>query len=222
LEYKETRWKSRKQNLFSIVLISFGAGAFFSWVATYSVLSGGGGNVQSPVLNSPAPASGTQNPPSKTVLPPKPTTVIPLDSIQHAKEILLGTWTYTQPLSEAQANAGMSSATPNLGGFYALWIRIVFASDHCMLYKAPPVSNSWGKPERCHWMVKTDKSSSTGERYFFVVFDIHPMDYLENPAFDYPLEMILTNQTRGILLGIDLDEHDSVKMIKEDAFPFSK
>jgi hypothetical protein len=132
--------------------------------------------------------------------------VIPLDSVENARKILLGTWTYTQPIVDSG----------KLGDLHGSgWIKIVFTKNHCLFYQTSPTASDWGKPSSCRWKAETAKYSNTGTRFYYTKLKFDPFDSVD-------LVLVLTSHVRGNL-SVAIDPNiNPVELVKADVFPFSK
>lgn len=76
------------------------------------------------------------------------------DSVEAAQKFVVGTWTFTAPLSPDAPDA-------------RLWQRWVIRADGTAdIYLAPPISDSWGNPIPVKYSIVTGKNTETGRRYF--------------------------------------------------------
>lgn len=140
-------------------------------------------------------SSGTQNDGSVQ----SKTGILP-DSAEHSRTILIGTWTFTEPLSGTIVSTGEVS----------YWEKYVFMPDGtCRYFFAEPVSPNWGKGGSCQWTVKTSKYRDTGERYWYA--DIYSREIGKE-------ELIILNSLHTTKPFLDVN----IPFVKADVFPFSK
>jgi hypothetical protein len=79
-----------------------------------------------------------------------------ISSLDDAKRLLVGTWTYT---GQAMNN-----------GVVAYWDKWVIKDDGTMdHYRASAVDDNWGTPEKETYKTITGKYSDTGERYYGII-----------------------------------------------------
>jgi hypothetical protein len=128
------------------------------------------------------------------------TAILP-DSLEHAKTLLIGTWTYTEPLT----------------GLRQHWIKYVFMPDgNCQYFKAMPVESNWGKGKSCRWVMKTSKYSDTGERFWYAQF----VSGADN-NFYYHFVLIDSLHASAMSLAVP-DPSFIIPFVKADVFPFSR
>lgn len=139
----------------------------------------------------------------KSSPPPVEKPLLP-DSLDHARSILLGTWTYTEPLGEASMKIiDISVNSPTMwsrghfrnslipGLVLGLWNKITFEpGGTCHRYQAFPNDNGWGKDHPCKWVLISGKYADTGEKFWAA--EIH----------SYGLPMLLSHSRTGKLFHV--------------------
>lgn len=77
------------------------------------------------------------------------------DSVESAKELMIGTWTYTEPIN--------LDADP----FPVYWVKWEVKSDGTMTaWHAHPSDANWGEGDKLNYSIISDKYSSNGERWY--------------------------------------------------------
>ncbi|NOT66386.1 MAG: hypothetical protein HOP06_10250 [Methylotenera sp.] len=82
----------------------------------------------------------------------------PVDSVESAKQHMIGTWTYTEPIDF------------NDDPFPVYWVKWTINLDGTMtVWHAHPQDASWGNGETAKYEVVTNKYGNTGERWYGII-----------------------------------------------------
>jgi hypothetical protein len=118
-----------------------------------------------------------------------------VSNVQEAKQFLLGTWTFTEPLAPNDPYIGQ-------------WEKWIVKDDGTVdVYSAFPTADDWGKPDTKAYEILTSKYTDTGKRFYY----IRLKDMVVSAS-------ILKND----LIGLTISASASVPMRRGDRNPFSK
>lgn len=116
-------------------------------------------------------------------------------SIEDAKAMVVGAWTYTQPIDPSNQ-------------YFWEWEKWVVRSDGTMeVYSAPPRADNWGEPKIERYTIRTEKYADTGERFYYLSVD----GSFLGAIIHNPEQMVMSIGSNG-----------EVPLLKGDNFPFSK
>lgn len=117
-------------------------------------------------------------------------------SIEAAQKFLVGTWTFTEPLT--------NGANDN----FRMWERWVIGQNGTVtIFSARPDASDWGVPEQQQYEVYSSKYADTGERYYAIRI-----------AGQFVRAIIVADDT----LSLAVADMKPVRMRRGDRIPFSK
>ncbi|WP_156479935.1 hypothetical protein [Collimonas pratensis] len=118
-----------------------------------------------------------------------------VSNVQEAKQFLLGTWTFTEPLSPNDPYIGQ-------------WEKWIVKDDETVdVYTAYPTADDWGKPDTKVYEILTSKYTDTGKRFYY----LHLKGMVVSAS-------ILNDD----LIGLKISASPAVPMRRGDRNPFSK
>ena len=120
----------------------------------------------------------------------------PVNSVESAKERMIGTWTYTEPISYAS------------DPFPVYWVKWeVKADDTMTVWHAYPTDSSWGEGDKLNYTIASGKYSNDGTRWY----GIKDTDGFTTGIFE-----------NGNIVLHGAGQNKTGTMQKEDKNPFSK